>query len=289
MNTIYSQFKKELDQLNALYSSYKSAINVKRLDSLGFIERNFPKIEGKTPDFLFFKEGYGFIVECKSGMITDKDVQQLKAYLSFDVKNIERAILKSARKKYPIYRYDVFLVLWEETFEKEKDDIPKMIESNDLDLLKVLTIRKGSTLRIQYGTIENDLELDELLNEGIRIPLHPRNEIYITPNVPVEGIMVYLIQKFTSLVYDKDYIKIDASEIYNDWFRSYEIKFDRIRKSLQYLVELKFLEKVGQNQYEFRKKYIKDSYSFVSKLTKYDAMDLMRPPETRPLDEYMDR
>lgn len=286
MNTIFFQFKQELDQLNALYSSYKSAINVKKLDSLGFIERDFPKIEGKTPDFLFFKEGYAFIVECKSGILTNKDVEQLRGYLSFDVKNIERTIQKSVRKKYPIYKYDVFLVLWEEIYEKEKVDILKIIEG-DLDSLKVLTIRKGSTLKIQYGTIENDKELDDLLNEGIRIPHHPKNEIYITPNAPLEGIMVYLIRKFTSLVYDKDCIKIDASDIYNDWFRSYEIKFDRVRKSLQYLVELKLLEKVGQNQYGFRKKYVKDSYSFVSKLTKYNVADLMRPPKTRPLDEFM--
>ena len=45
MNSVFSQFKQELDQLNALYSSYKSAINVKRLDSWGFIERDLEKVE----------------------------------------------------------------------------------------------------------------------------------------------------------------------------------------------------------------------------------------------------
>jgi hypothetical protein len=288
LNIVFSQFKQELDQLNALYSSYKSAINVKRLDSLGFIERDFPKIEGKTPDFLFFKEGYAFIVECKSGILTDKDVEQLEGYLSFDVRSIERTVYRSVRKKYPIYKYDVFLVLWEDIYEKQKDDILKKIK-NELNSLKILTIRKGGTLKIQFGTIENDQELDELLKEGVRVPYHPKNEIYITPNAPIEGIMAYLIRKFTSLVYEKEHVKIDASEIYGDWFRSYEIKFDRVRESLQYLVELKLLEKVGQNQFTFRKKHVKDSYSFVSELTKHNVIDLIRPRKTPPLDEWMDK
>lgn len=289
MKSIFSQFEQELNQLNALYASYKSRINVKRLDSLGFIERDFPKIEGKTPDFLFFKEGYAFVVECKSGILTDKDAEQLKRYLSFDVESIERTIQKSVRKRYPVYRYDIFLVLWEDIYEKEKDEVLKIIKDNNLDSLKVLTIRKGGMLRIRYGSVENYQELDELLNKGIRIPHHPKIEIYITPNAPIEGILAYLIRKFVSLVYDKDYVKINASDIYNDWFRSYEIKFDRIRKSLQYLVEFKLLEKVERNQYGFRKKHVKDSYDLISKLTQYNVVDLIRPPETRTLDEYMDK
>ena len=127
------------------------------------------------------------------------------------------------------------------------------------------------------------------MNKGIRIPYHPKNEIYITPNAPTEGIMAYLIRKFTSLVYEKEHVKIDASEIYSDWFRSYEIKFERVRKSLQYLVELNLLEKVGQHQFIFRKKYVKDSYSLVSELTKHDVMDLIRPRKIPPLDEWMDK
>jgi hypothetical protein len=133
----FSQFKQELDQLNALYASYKSAINVKRLDSLGLIERDFPKIEGKTPDFLFFKEGYALVVECKSGIPTEKDAVQLKRYLSFDVKSIEKTIQKSVRKKYAVYRYDVFLVLWEDIYEKEKDEILKVIKEKALDSLTI--------------------------------------------------------------------------------------------------------------------------------------------------------
>lgn len=289
MKSIFSQFKQELDQLNALYASYKSAINVKRLDSLGFIERDFPKIERMTPDFLFFKEGYAFIVECKAGFLTDKDAEQLKRYLSFDAKSVERTIQKCAKKKYPIYSYDVFLVLWENTYEKEKERVPHIIKDNALDLLKVLTIKKGGTLKIQYGSVKPYQELDLLLNEGIRIPRHPKNEIYITPNAPIEGILYYLIRKFTSLVFDKEYIKVNASDIYNDWFRSYEIKSDRIRESLQHLVKLNLLEKVGPNQYIFRKKYVKDSYSLISKLTTHNVRDLLEISEYRPLDYYMDK
>lgn len=278
----------ELDQLNALYSSYKSAIGVKRLDSLGFIERDFPKIEGKTPDFLFFKEEYAFIVECKSGMLTDKDIGQLKGYLSFDVKNIEKTIQKSVKKKYPIYKYDVFLVLWEDMYGREEENILRIIRDHNLDV-KVLSLEKGGMLKIRYGSVENCHELDELLNEGIRIPYHPKNEINITPNAPVEGIMTYLIEKLTSLVYDKELVTVNASAIYNDWFLSYEIDFERIKESLQLLVMLGLLEKVGQNLYSFRRRHIRDSYDFISKLTKHNAKDLVRPPETRPLDEYLDK
>ena len=288
MKSVFSEFKQELDQLNAVYASYRSAINVKRLDSLGFTERDFPKIEGKTPDFLFFKEGYAFILECKSGVPTEKDAGQLKRYLSFDVKNIEKTIQKSARKKFPVYRYDVFLVLWESIYEKEKNDILKIIRENSLDSLKVLTIEKGGTLRIRYGSVANLQELNRLLNEGIKIPHHPKNEINITPNAPIEGILYYLVRKFTSLIFDKEYIKINASDIYNDWFRSYEIKSDRIRESLQYLVKLALLEKVGPNQYIFRKKYIKDSYGLISKLTDHNVRDLLKISEYRTLDYYID-
>ncbi len=100
MKSRFSQFKQELDQLNAFYASYKSAISVKKLDSLGFIERDFPKIENMTPDFLFFKEGYAFVIECKSGFLTYKDIEQLRRYLSFDVKSIEKTIHKSVRKMF---------------------------------------------------------------------------------------------------------------------------------------------------------------------------------------------
>lgn len=107
MKSAFSQFKQELDQLNAFYASYKSSTNVKRLDSLGFIERDFPRIESMTPDFLFFREGYAFIVECKSGIFTDKDAKQLKRYMSFDVKSIEKTIQKSVRRKKEIPYFQI--------------------------------------------------------------------------------------------------------------------------------------------------------------------------------------
>ena len=288
MKSIFSQFKNELDQLNAVYASYKSAINVKRLDSLGFIERDFPKIEGRTPDFLFFKEGYAFIVECKSGSLGDKDCEQLKGYLAFDVKNIEKTIQKSVGKKYSIYRYDVLHVLWEIIYKRDEDRILKMIKENALDSLKILTIRKGGMLRIKHGSIENYQELDELLNRGIKIPLYPKNEICITLNVPIEGIVYYLIQRFNSLVSDKEYIRINVSDIYNDWFRSYEIRPNRIKESLQHLAKLNFLEKAGSNQYIFRRKYIKGAHDLISKLTTHDMKDILDISEYRPLDYYME-
>lgn len=289
MKSVFSQFKQELDQLNALYASYKSAIPVKRLDSLGFIERDFPKIENMTPDFLFFKEGYAFVVECKSGFLTSKDIGQLRRYLSFDVKNIEKTIHKSVRKEYHIYRYDVFLVMWEDVYKKDKDKVLSIINDNNLDLLKVLTIKKGGMLKTQYGSVKNYQELDQLLNEGIRIPFHPKNEIYMTPNAPTEGILHYLLRKFMFLVVDKEYIKISVSDIYNDWFRSYEIKSSRIKESLHVLAKLSILEKIGSNQYIFRKRYVKDSYDIISKLTTHNVRDLLKISEYRPLDYYIDK
>ncbi len=283
------QFEKEVDQLNAFYASYKSAINVRRLDSLGFIERNFPKIENMTPDFLFFKEGYAFIVECKSGVLTDKDAVQLRSYLSFDVKNIERTVQRSARRKYPVYRYDVFLVLWEEVYEKEKVGVLRITKDHNLNSLKVLTIRKGGLLKMQQGFIENCQELNVLLQQGIRIPHRPKNEIFVTPTIPTEGIMVYLIREFTLIKSHENYVRVDASEIYNDWFRSYEIKFNRIKDALQYLVKLNILEEESQNKYLFSKKTIREAYDVISKLSSHNVTDLLRPPRTRPLDDYMNK
>jgi hypothetical protein len=289
LKSVFSQFKQELDQLNTFYASYKSAIPVKRLDSLGFIERDFPKIENMTPDFLFFKEEYAFVVECKSGFLTHKDAEQLRRYLSFDVKNIEKTIHRSARKRYHIYKYDVLLILWEDIYEKDKDNVLSMIDDHDFDSLKVLTIRKGGVLRTRCGAFVNYQELDQLLNGGIKIPLHPREEIYVTPNAPTEGIVYNLLRKFMSLVFDKEYIKINVSDIYNDWFRSYEIKSNRISESLQFLVKLSILEKSGSNQYIFRKKHIRNSYDIISKLTTHNIKDLLEISQIRSLDYYIEK
>jgi hypothetical protein len=276
-----------LDQLNAFYSSYKSTINDKKLDSLGFFERNFPKIEHKIPDFLFFREGYAFIVECKSGILTEGDAAQLKEYVSFNVRSIERTIQKSVKERYRIYKYDVFLVLWEKIYKKKKDEVLEIVKDNNLNSIKILTINKGGNLKIHYGSVENCQELDELLNDGIRIPKNPKNEIYITPTIPVEGIMAYLIREFSFLVAGRRYIRVTANEIYNDWFKSYEIKFRRIRNSLRYLEKFNLLEKEGQNQYIFRSKYIGDSHRLISEFYKHDVIDLLRPPKTPKLDDYM--
>ncbi len=91
------------------------------------------------------------------------------------------------------------------------------------------------------------------------------------------------------LVVGKEYIKISVSDIYNDWFRSYEIKSSRIRESLQVLVKLSILEKIGSNQYIFRKRHIKDSYDIISKLTAHNVRDLLKISEIRSLDYYIDK
>jgi hypothetical protein len=287
LKTAFSQFKQELDQLNALYSAYKSSINVRRLDSLGFVGREFPKIENLTPDFLFFVKEYAIIVECKSGILAEKDVEQLKRYLSFDVKNIEETIKKTAKQEYPIYDYDLFLLLWEDIYESERQEVLRIVSENDLESLQILTIKEGGSLRIRHGSVDKYPELGHVLSNGIRIPNNPKNEISITLNAPIEGIVFYLIGRFTSLVLGKDSVIIAVADIYNDWFRCYEIKPERVKESLNCLERMNLIEKIRPNQYIFKQEHVAGSYKLIPKLEKYNIRDLLREPKDSTLDHYV--
>lgn len=271
MKSHFQLYKDEVDQLNAVFSAYKSEIaDSNHLDSLGLVERHDVEIGGKTPDFIFFKEEYCLILECKSGKVSSNDKKQLISYKNIRRVEIEETIKLLCEKKYKIYRFDVVIVYEEDKLLEDIRDskLKRIIDDLVNRGIAVLSIKRGGCLKMYGGTINNSLEINEKFKRGIQVPKHPKEVITITRNSPLEGVIYYLFKRLIDIVIErgKKDILIRESEIHTEIFKNVEINPRRINEAIKSLKNLGILEKskTSSNKYTFNLQ----SVEYFSKLRK---------------------
>lgn len=285
MSTRFTQFKEEINQLNLIYSAYISELNdPKKLQDLRFVVRFEPKIENTTSDFIFIKEGYALIIEAKSGSVSHDDLSDLKKYLKFDIKRLERRIAEMGIKV-PVYNYDVGIVYYKNKFEESIHHkiIKEGIENLSEEAL-ILTISSGGRLTLYSGTPKN-IEVYNLLKEGIKVPKNPKREIKITSSSPVEGIIYKLILDVGNRMDVKKSIILDDNQIFNDIFRDYRIEFIRVKKALTALKTLQIIKK-KDGKYEFNRKSISDGIELIRKFNNHDLNDVLKEEKQKSIDEF---
>lgn len=285
MSTRFIQFKEEIDQLNLIYSAHISELNdPKKLKDLGFVVRLGPKIENKTPDFIFIKEGYALIIEAKSGSISQDHLLDLKEYLKFDIKRLEKRIAEMGIKV-SVHNYDVGIVYYRNKFEESirHKTIKEGIENLSEGAL-ILTISSGGSLTLYSGTPKNT-EVYNLLKEGIKVPKNPKREIKITSSSPVEGIIYKLILDVGNMMDVKKSIILDGNQIFNDIFRNYRIKFSRINEALIALKTLRIIKK-KDGKYEFNRKSISDGIELIRKFENYNLNEVIKEEKQKSIDEF---
>lgn len=294
MKTNFILYEEEIDQLNAVFSAYKSEISdPNHLDSLGLVERHDIEIEGKTPDFIFFKGGYCFIVECKSGKVNSKNKKQLMGYKDFKREEIEKTIKTLCGKKYNIYKFDVAVVYEEDNLSHNIDSRTERILNELVNKdIAILSIKKGGYLKKYKGIVQNSLEIDNVLQKGIRIPKYPKEVIGIMRDSYLEGVIYYLFEKLLGRIYKtgKKSIFIKESEIHTEIFRNVEIKTLRIKEAIVSLKNLNILEKSEKKGYTLDIKQIEDFQDLKEKLKRKNIGDIIREKMgfkgTLPLDKY---
>lgn len=287
MSTRFVQFKKEIDQLNLIFSAYVSELNTpKKLITLGFSPWLEPVIEKKNPDFVFAKDGYALIIEAKSGSASPEDFADIKRYLRFDIKRLEKNIADIGIK-FPIYKYDVGVVYYKNKLEEslQHKDIKNEIDNLSNEAL-ILTISQGGYLKLYSGTAK-DTDTHKLLEKGIKVPKNPKREIKITSSSPVEGIVYKIILDVCNRMEIKKSMVLDENQIFNEIFKNYRINFHRVKKALNSLKKMRIINKKDR-KYVFTKRSISDGLELIRRFQNNNLDELIKEEKQKSIDEFTD-
>jgi len=237
---------------------------------ISIIENNIEKEKKVTPDVLLWNinKKIVIILEIKGGnSVEETDINQIRKYLEIPIDQIQERIRNILEDPtFELERFYVGIVHYERTILsclKSQNCIKRLNSLKDNFL--ILKQSPGESLKIwnpDFITFDHDLL--NLLNNGIEIPLNPRNTIYLSENPSVEGTMWAII----NYIHDKFYegyeineIQIDPIQLRNE-FRYSLVSLNRIKNALNYLIQIGYC--------------IEDRNNFIFKFENFDNPEVIK-------------
>lgn len=226
----WPRIQRELNSLNLFYSAIiGKSDDEDDLRGLGFEEFIHPKFKDSyseeglieaAPDFLLLREDYTCFVEVKSGRnIEERHIEQSQRNSSFSIEGIRESFNRYLEMSAEIREYDSIFVYQKEHLEDciGNENCLKNLEKVMEDSV-VLSQKRDGKLTFWNDTRRTSLEeLNGVLDDGIRLPEIPKNEIMIVDDPEVENIVVYLVRKFKERLRDEKEFVMSGGDIFREF------------------------------------------------------------------------
>lgn len=300
----------ELEWINLFYSSITGYPTFKHINTcfggLGYRAFIFPKFKIHylvnnnnqkkfeiTPDFLLWNEKKEcvLIVEIKGGnSIDEKDVKQINNYKQISNEQIEIYINNVMDIKNVKVRFTSTCIVY------KKKTIEKCLNSTScnerLDILSknnvVLMQNHNDWLKLFIPSgLDFDKNLKDALIDGIKLPLNPKTEFYMTDNPCIKGIIWGISNYIFDNFFEGEQIdEISVSpRIFRDKIFNYSMaKLHDFKIALEFLAKYFFCQRGSNYQFIFNKTYLKKYKQLKEILINYDCSYKISPQKN--LSEY---
>lgn len=214
------------------------------------------------PDFVLYDGDICLIVEVKSGNnIEQRDIEQLERYNALSIDGVEEEFREAdVQEKTPydgtVRTIDTCIIYqdidetWIESCRNEWDDCREKLESLEEETA-ILTQDYGEELRRLTGEFESG-RVQRRFNEGIELPLNPKEEIALTEQMEMEILATAICDIWGEQAIDyNEPVQTNVNEVRDHFAPRFNIPPQRVNRTLYYLHTINACEHTEDLIYEF--------------------------------------
>lgn len=301
LETNWLRIKRELDSLNLFYSAVTGRSDSENnFRELGFEEFIHPKFKDPyseeglveaAPDFVLLRDDYTCFIEVKSGRnINEEYIEQSERNSSFSIEGIRESFNRYLERSTEISEYDSIFVFERKYLEECRknenclENLKKIMEDS-----VVLCQEKGGRLTFWDDSSRTSLdELNEVLDQGIKLDETPKNEIMIVDEPEVENVVVYLVRKFKERLREEKEFAKSVGEIYREFIPvQLQCDRDRVENALETMRELDAAtSKRGEKKYRVKRDDVRNMMKIPEVLQEKNVDEILGQDSEGGLEDY---
>lgn len=256
--------RREIDSCNVFYSSFNGVENGPGLTDLGFTSpARFPviPIRGRTKnaesDFATFNGSTLLLVEVKAGKnIANSYSDQLERCNAVSIEDGQDFIKNSdylRRQGYDhneLTNVEVCIIFMDDRYNNHINQPYNNTALEDLRSYGPILVQgRGSQLKIVEGEFDEQ-RLDDLLREGIPLPVIPPTAIFLNEGVEKESLAVSICYDQVVPELKHGPVELSTTDI-DDLYPQRAINTQDVFDVMDFLVEIGACEEIGRRRYKF--------------------------------------